>query len=319
METRSQRILVMVAVVASLVVAGAIMLAALSRTPDRDSLEVADDLPTSRPTADASEASDGPLDDGPSVPVASPTPTDSPSESSPEASPSPTEASPSPAPSAAPSPTPSPSPSPSPEPSPVPPRVAILSPDDDSTACQGDAIQFVGEAQDDQPLLDESFTWRSDVEGTLGTGPEITRGLQSLGQHFITLQVTDQDGQTASDAIGLRVLASDEPACQDEAPTVSITSPKSGTRHRAEDRDDAGPYATVVVTAEVTDDRDAPANLTYEWVSDRDGTVLQSRDGSVRLHTEECGTVVHRLTLQVTDSSGNTSTDEVQVTIADDC
>jgi len=50
-----------------------------------------------------------------------------------------------------------------------------------------------------------AFVWASDLDGTLGTGDDLTVRDLSPGWHTITLEVTDSDGQTGVDSMTIFV------------------------------------------------------------------------------------------------------------------
>ena len=90
---------------------------------------------------------------------------------------------------------------------PSPPRAIILHPDG-SFARFGSTVHLTGIATDLEqgPITDPTrFTWTSDRDGALGTGPEITTRTLSVGVHRILLKVTDDTGLTGGASILLYV------------------------------------------------------------------------------------------------------------------
>lgn len=90
---------------------------------------------------------------------------------------------------------------------PSPPRAIILHPDG-SFARFGSTVHLTGIATDLEqgPITDPTrFTWTSDRDGSLGTGPEITTRTLSVGVHRILLKVTDDTGLTGGASILLYV------------------------------------------------------------------------------------------------------------------
>lgn len=106
------------------------------------------------------------------------------------------------------------------------------------------------------------------------------------------------------------------PEAPDQAPVVTISSPRDGETRVTDGRDERGAYATFLLDASAEDDRDAADELTYTWVSDLDGTVLTTRSGTARLYVPEGQlTAQHELRLTVTDTAGNVGSDTVTVVI----
>lgn len=97
-----------------------------------------------------------------------------------------------------------------PDPDPDPnqsPTATISSPDDGATFDVGAAVVFEGSASDpeDGNLSGSSLSWSSDVDGNLGTGTSVTVSDLSEGTHQVTLEATDSEGATGSDAVSITV------------------------------------------------------------------------------------------------------------------
>jgi hypothetical protein len=58
---------------------------------------------------------------------------------------------------------------------------------------------------EDGSLSDSAFGWSSSLDGALGTGQVLETGL-SVGEHTLSLTVTDSDGLTDTAAIQVTVL-----------------------------------------------------------------------------------------------------------------
>jgi hypothetical protein len=88
-----------------------------------------------------------------------------------------------------------------------PPIAIIMQPEDESQFFENDIIllQSFGMDVDDINLLDDDYSWSSDIDGFLGLGQTITTKLQP-GNHKITLTVTDNDGVKATDEINIIIL-----------------------------------------------------------------------------------------------------------------
>ena len=91
-------------------------------------------------------------------------------------------------------------------------RALIKQPTSGSAFAIGEGILFAGAGTDpeDGTLTDGSLKWLSDHDGLLGTGEAIRVVLsgepEGQKKHIVTLEVTDTDGNTASDAIEVLVL-----------------------------------------------------------------------------------------------------------------
>lgn len=99
------------------------------------------------------------------------------------------------------------------------PSASIDGPEDEANFDEGVAIAFQATASDpeDGDLTGESVVWESDVDGEFGTGPSVDASDLSLGHHIVTLTVTDSEGATATDQIGVRVRP------EGESITVELT------------------------------------------------------------------------------------------------
>lgn len=211
-----------------------------------------------------------------------------------------------------------------------PPEVSISQPASGAAACFGESVTMRGAAFDpNQPagLPDGAFAWSSSRDGSLGAGPVLTRDTLSVGDHTLTLRVTDAGGLAGSATVILRVLAPSHPDCLDLAPTALLTAPADGTIIYAGAEDGDGWYATFTFSGLVDDAEDGMAALQVELISDVEGglgTVTPAADGSFsvseRLHVRPgdggTGGTWHTVTLRVTDSAGNISEDQVRVLVA---
>lgn len=91
-----------------------------------------------------------------------------------------------------------------------PPEVTITAPVSNARFEQSDTITFEGSAVDpeDGPLTGVALTWKSDIDGTLGSGEQFVIAASNLssGDHTITLAATDSDGVTGSASVPLVVV-----------------------------------------------------------------------------------------------------------------
>jgi hypothetical protein len=81
------------------------------------------------------------------------------------------------------------------------PTAIIYFPEQDGTVPPLSQVLFQGEAYDleDGLVPDQNIRWVSSIDGELGTGRTII-GTLSRGQHIITMEVTDSDGNVSVDA-----------------------------------------------------------------------------------------------------------------------
>lgn len=96
------------------------------------------------------------------------------------------------------------------------PHVTIETPTDQSLYVENQLIQMRGSAydsEDGQLHNDSSYTWVSNVNGTLGSGKSLAVNSSQLseGTHTITLIATDRDGMTATESFQI-VVFRDRPA-----------------------------------------------------------------------------------------------------------
>ncbi len=97
-----------------------------------------------------------------------------------------------------------------------PPRARILTPQDGAQVAEGEPVSFLGRGFDrDDGLIndDGAFTWFSSLDGRLGNGRRLELSTLSVGQHTITLAVTDSDEETGRDSIVVTVSPAGPPPC----------------------------------------------------------------------------------------------------------
>lgn len=94
------------------------------------------------------------------------------------------------------------------------PTARIITPLDGATYVISQTVAFTGEGVDpeEDSLDDSAYQWFSDIDGNLGTGPQIDTQNLSIGQHHIELHVMDQDGAMGHATITITVGTSIPPA-----------------------------------------------------------------------------------------------------------
>ncbi len=137
------------------------------------------------------------------------------------------------------------------------PDATIDTPSDGDNVAQGADLTFSGVVSDDEdPEVDLTVTWTSDVDGLLSTASPDSGGLTTFqtdglttGSHIVTLEVTDSVGLTARDIV--RFTIDGLPT----APGVDITPDPASTS------DDL----TVAVTTAAVDPEGATLSYAYTW------------------------------------------------------
>jgi pimeloyl-ACP methyl ester carboxylesterase len=175
---------------------------------------------------------------------------------------------------------------------------ADAGPDQTVTDTDGDGQEDVtldGSGSDDPDGSIESYVWTEDgTQIATGVSPTVTL---SIGNHTITLTVTDDDGATDTDDVAIKVQeAGNEPPTANAGPDQTFT-----------DTDDNG-SESVTLNGNGSDDPDGTIE-SYVWTED--GTQIAT--GVNPTVTLSVGT--HTITLTVTDDDGATDTDDVAITV----
>lgn len=98
--------------------------------------------------------------------------------------------------------------------SPHPPTASIVSPDSDATFYPTQPVVLEGTAYDleDGTIEDDAaYQWHSSISGDLGTGKNLITIDMPLGEHLITLSVTDSNGMTGTDTRSITIVDGDTP------------------------------------------------------------------------------------------------------------
>ncbi len=178
------------------------------------------------------------------------------------------------------------------------PTCAITAPIDGYAEAQGEEILFEG-VVDDVDVAEDwlSVVWESDIEATLRESTPSSDGSVgfsygdlSVATHRVTMTVTDEVGETCTDAIYVTVGT---------LPTLVVSTPSSG------DVENDGEAVSFTGTA--TDNEDLPTDLSLSWNSDIDGEFsAQGPDstGTIDLSIDSLTTGEHTLTVRATDTDG---------------
>jgi len=140
----------------------------------------------------------------------------------------------------------------------LPPTVSITSPLHNTDVPEFEVVNFTAVAGDDHDTSLLSVEWRSSLSGVLDSVPPASNGSVQFvanymipGEHDITIEVTDEMDQSATDTIRLNIIAENQPP---STPTVTI--------------DPLGPTTNDDLDCQATgslDPEGAVVTYTYDW------------------------------------------------------
>jgi len=193
------------------------------------------------------------------------------------------------------------------------PDVEIDFPGNGDSLEEGALSTFTAQASDDDeedPADALEVEWASDTDGFLGNDtPDATGVLSlatnalSLGDHIVTVTVTDTAGATATDQVYVEVVPANEP------PTALISSPLTG---------DTLLQTTASFAGEVADDLDRADYLAISWDSSVDGLINWDSAGSagqLGFSTSSLSLGDHTVTLSAQDTGDLVATDSVTINV----
>ncbi len=181
------------------------------------------------------------------------------------------------------------------------PTAVITSPESGAVFKEGDPITFDGSQSYDEDGYITSYSWRSDKDGTIGNVAVFTKDDLSLGKHYITLTVTDNDNQSYTDTFTIWIVINPL-----TAPDVIINSPENGAIFNHDEQ--------ITFNASVSDPDGSI--VSYSWTSDIYGEI-KSGSGEPESFTSTLPEGEHEITLIVTDDNGLTGQDTVWITVAE--
>jgi outer membrane protein assembly factor BamB len=189
------------------------------------------------------------------------------------------------------------------------PTVQINGPADSTTFLLTDQINLLAQATDPQDgtLTGASLVWVSDLDGMLGSGEDLTV-LLTQGTHTIVVTATNSLDLSANDSVSAVVILGTG------VPVVTISSPSSNTKF--------GATQTVTLVGSATDPEDSSIpGASFRWISDIDGELGTGATLGTLLsgETDPCDTRTHTITLEVTDSDGNKTTQQIIIRIGTIC
>jgi hypothetical protein len=106
------------------------------------------------------------------------------------------------------------------------PEITVLGPLDGTSFYETQPFYVEATAFDweDGPITDlENFTWTSDVDGVLATGPWTSLAEMTPGDHSLTIQVTDSDGNVSEASVHVSILSVEQPTATNQPITPSPT------------------------------------------------------------------------------------------------
>ncbi|MCO5168271.1 MAG: PKD domain-containing protein [Planctomycetes bacterium] len=183
----------------------------------------------------------------------------------------------------------------------APPTVTIAHPVNGQTVPAGARLRLRGSAHDPdartqpQRVPGSKLEWRSDKDGRLGVGEDLTIDSLSPGAHTLELLATDEFGAVGKATVRIRV--------HNEAPTVRIREPGDGRSFSAR--------AEVRFVAEAHDPEGGLDEGDIVWRSSRDGTIGKGRS----VKTDRLSIGEHQVTCTATDRHGASGSARVRVVI----
>ncbi|HLD73181.1 MAG TPA: CARDB domain-containing protein [Candidatus Nanoarchaeia archaeon] len=181
---------------------------------------------------------------------------------------------------------------------PQPPIVSIISPTNNQQIINGVLFTFKGIATDPETgsLVGNSLSWKSSLNGNLGSGTEFNRSNFTVGSYQIILAAVDNDNQSANVSVNVTVISA--------PPNVTIVSPVPGSVYSL------GWNITFEGTAQDYEDGNLSGN-SLVWISDRDGVI--GTGNAFTLNNLSSG--FHKITLKATDSHNVSSTANVIIPV----
>jgi PKD repeat protein len=174
-------------------------------------------------------------------------------------------------------------------------KVNITSPSGDTTISAGQSVNFQSEVSYGTSPYTYEWDFGGGATNSTVADPGATT-FSTAGQYTVNLTVTDSSGDTAQDSIVVTVQSSST------AFTVSITSPSGAV--------EISPGGTVNFQSTVSN---GTSPYTYLWDFGGGATNKTVQDPGSIIFSSTAG--IYTVSLTVTDSSGATAQDSVDVTV----
>ncbi len=189
------------------------------------------------------------------------------------------------------------------------PTCTLVAPLDGAVLPSGTTVTLEGRVADvDQDTASLDVVWQSDVDGTLDHANADTDGTiessvgpLAVGDHRLSLVVTDEIGETCTAAV-----------------RVTVGMPPSVTWNIPTDGSIVNEQEAVNFDVYIADNEDPPAAVWVEWTSDLDGSLWTGNatsTGTTPFSRDDLQAGVHRLTVTATDTSGQTGSANATLTV----
>ena len=192
------------------------------------------------------------------------------------------------------------------------PTIEILSPNETERYYSDQLISFQIEVSDLEDLPENlTVSWDSSIDGEISlesepdsNGSIDDAGYLSEGQHFLEVRVTDTMGKSVAQSLVLDIGGENTP------PSCEIIEPLNHAAYSLGE--------TIFFTGQIQDAEASPEELSFEWISDKDGSLGTgsiSSSGEVYLSTSHLSANTHTITFTGTDEIGETCSDIMFLTV----
>jgi hypothetical protein len=162
-------------------------------------------------------------------------------------------------------------------------------------------VRFQGSATDLEDVACCSLEWSSNLDGFMGTGPDIEFAFQSAGTHVVTLTARDREG-----AVGQATVAVE---LENESPEVEITSPADGYTTILQDT-----VAFVGSASDFSEPLGFPCDA-FVWTSSNPDDPFPMQGCGVAAAFDTVGT--RTITVSVADDFGAQGSDSILIDIVE--
>ena len=192
------------------------------------------------------------------------------------------------------------------------PTLEIVSPNETDRYYSDQLISFQIAVSDLEDTPEDLIvTWESSLAGELAleatpdaNGSIDDAGYLPEGQHFLEIRVTDTMGKSVAQSLVLDVGG------ENTAPSCQIIEPENHAAYSLGE--------TIFFTAQLQDTEASAEELSFTWISDKDGplgTGSISSSGEVYLSTSTLSANTHTITFSGTDEIGESCADIIFLTV----